>query len=576
MAFDAFTVSALVDEFLDTIVGGRIQDSVVVDSTGIGLEIYANHRRQYLYLSADANAPRVHLIDQKLRRGIPKPTQLALLIRSKLEGGLITHVSQPPFERVIQFDLATAQDGEFQLIIEPMERRSNVILVQDGLVLDAARRVNAEDNRYRVTLPAQPYVPPPPMVGKLNPLTLTHEQMLSIFEQNKDPQAQLSRLLSARLLGMSGLLAREISYRAGVAADSPVADVDPDALYAALQAVVAPLAKREWQPGVVRQGDEKDEVKAFSVFPITHLEGWEPVASVSAAITAYYGMPSGPDGYKVAKKPIHASIQEALGREGGKLASLQSGVKDDAEMLRLRQSGDLILAYQYTLQPHQTEFSAQYDPEGEPISVRLDPTLSALENAQAYFRRYEKAKHALDAVPVLIEETENRIAYLQQLDTDLELAANWPEIDEIRYSLQQMGYWHGAKGGKTPNSGQSAPLRLVLGDGFVVWVGRNSRQNETVTFGKGGGEDYWLHVRGMPGSHVVIRFDGRTIPEAVIEQAAALAAYYSKAREEKSAIVDVTQCKYVKKIKGGAVGMVTYRNETTRNVAPQSEEDLFP
>lgn len=137
--------------------------------------------------------------------------------------------------------------------------------------------------------------------------------------------------------------------------------------------------------------------------------------------------------------------------------------------------------------------------------------------------------------------------------------------------LQARGHWLNKPTKRIAGSGQSAPLKVVTKDGFVIWVGRNSRQNDQVTFDKGSGQDWWMHARGVPGAHVIIKSDGRKIPETVIEQAASLAAYYSASRSEGKVIVDVTRCMYVKKIKGAAPGMVTYRNEETRTVVPYPE-----
>jgi len=224
-----------------------------------------------------------------------------------------------------------------------------------------------------------------------------------------------------------------------------------------------------------------------------------------------------------------------------------------------------------TLKKGQTELKAQYDTNQAEFAIKLNPDLTPLENAQEYFNRYNKAKRALEDVPQLIQDTRNELDYLAQLETDLQFAASWPEIDEIQQVLQVKGYWRG-KTTKRIGSGQSAPLKLTK-DGYVVWIGRNSRQNELVTFKHGGGEDLWLHAHDVPGAHVVIRFDGRRIPESLIEQAASLAAYYSASRNEGKVTVDVTRCKYVKKIKGAGPGMVTYRNEETITVTPKSETE---
>jgi predicted ribosome quality control (RQC) complex YloA/Tae2 family protein len=312
-------------------------------------------------------------------------------------------------------------------------------------------------------------------------------------------------------------------------------------------------------------------VQAFSVYPLQSLAGWHSVESVSVALSAFYGAPVGAEAYAAGKTPIKEALTEARAKLSAKLASLQRSMTDDTEREIWRKSGELILAYQYALAKGQIELRAQYDADEPELVIKLDPQVSALENAQNYFARYNKAKRALEDVPALIEDTETELAYLAQLETDLELAANWPDIDEVQQALQAKGYWRG----KTVKrmAGQSAPLRLVK-DGFIIWVGRNSRQNDIVTFDKGRGLDLWLHARGVPGAHVVIRFDGRVIPEALIEQAAAVAAYYSAKRSESKVVVDVTQCKHVRKIKGAAPGMVTYRNETTRTVTPRGTDIL--
>ncbi|MBK8134653.1 MAG: NFACT family protein [Chloroflexi bacterium] len=570
MYLDALTLSALLDEFMDTIVGGKIQDAIDVDENGIGLEIYSHHIRRYLYLSADNQTPRIHLVEDKLRRGLPKPTQLGLLFRRYVEGGGLLHVHQPPWERVLTFDI-TGPEGDATIVIEPMERRANLLLVQEGIVLDCLRRVGAHDNRVRVSLPGRPYVPPPPQLDKFDPFIMTPDEVSEVFSGLDDPSAKAAQALTRKVLGMSPLLAREIVFRAHGKVTIPAAEVDPSATFDALQTLMGPLKRREWQPGVVEQDGR---IRAFSVYPLTHLEGWSPVESVSKALADYYGAPVGPEAYTAAKAPIKAAIAEARAKSGAKLASLQQSMTDDSEREQLKLAGELILAYQYTVQSGQTELKAEYEADKPALVIQLNPDLSPLENAQAYFSRYNKAKRALDDVPALIRATRNELDHLTNLDTDLDLAANWPEIDEVQGALVAAGYWRGAAMKRLGGGGASGPLRLVTHDGSVIWVGRNSRQNEIVTFGKANSEDLWLHVRGVPGAHVVIKMDGGAIPDKVIHMAASLAAHYSALRDEAKVPVDVTRVKYVRKIKGAAQGMVTYRNESTLTVEPSDEKSL--
>lgn len=570
MNFDVFTVSALVDEFMDNLVGGRVQDVIDVDRHTLGLEIYANHQRQYLLLSADNQNPHVYVAPDKLRRGTPKPTQVGLLFRRYVERGIVTHVSQPDWERILQIDIE-GPEGEVTIIIEPMPRRSNILLVQDGTILDCMRRVGPKENRYRLSLPAHEYILPPPQTGKLEPDMVDIGQMSAFFEDTEQEKKKAHQVLVSNILGISPLLAREIVFRAHDDSNIKATDADVDLIFSHFETLLGQLRSRDWQPCIAHE----DELPvAFATYPLQQFENFETVDSISEALSQYYEAPTGIDAYNAAKTPVFEALDEATAKLTAKLNSLEQSMTDDSQREYLKQSGELILAYQYTLQEGQTELRATYDPSEPELVIKLDPQLSPLENAQKYFDRYNKAKRALNDVPELIEETTNELNYIKQLRTDLELASNWPEIDEVQQVLQSKGYWQRKKVKRIGGGGQSQPIRFVTDDAFVIWVGRNSRQNEIVTFKKASGDDLWLHARDVPGAHVIIKNDGRTIPEEVIDQAASLAAYYSALRNDGRVPVDVTRIKYVRKIKGAAQGMVTYRNESTRLAVPHDEKSL--
>lgn len=566
MSFDVFAISALVDELNETLAGGRIQKVLDLDETAIGMEVYANRQRHYLVLNALPARPYAALLQEKLRRGLPKPTQLGLLLRRIVEGGIIDHVSQPPWERMLTLHI-DSPEGVSELVFEAIERRANILLVQEGLILDCIRRVGAQDNRVRVSLPGRDYVPPPPQTGKTLMRDVAVSDITDALEAMADEQAW--RALTRTALGMSPMLAREIVYQATGAARHPAGETNADTLHAVFQDLVGPLLERRWQPGYTQ--DDQGVVTGYAVYPLSYLPGWQATAGISEAIVAHYGAPVGEDAYNRAKEPVQAQLREAIIRVSKKAESLQQSLRTQDEMEELRKAGELLLAYQYTIQPGTTEFSAEYDPEGPPITIRLDASLSALDNAKHYFARYEKSKRALEDVPARLKAANRELDFLRQLETDLTLAASWPEIDEVRDALERDGYWRGARQVR-PKSGKSAPLKHEVG-GYVVWVGRNSRQNDLVTFSKGSAEDLWIHVRGAPGAHVIIKTQGRDVPEEVVLRAGELAAFYSAMREEGRVLVDVTERKHVRKIRGGKPGMVTYRNEETREVQPRGIED---
>ena len=569
MSFDVFTISALVDDFMDTLVGGRVQDVIDVDEMGLGLEIYANRMRHYLYMSAEASQPRVYLAAGKLRRGLMKPTQLGLLCRRAVETGIVAHISQPDWERLLQIDIA-GPEGDVSLVVELMPRRANVLLLRDGVILDCLNRVGPDENRYRLSLPNHNYVPPPPIRGQLAPGDVSVESLRRIMDAVEKPSVQTRRVLPGRILGMSPLLAKEIAFRANGRSDAKARDSDPRALLDAYQALVAPLLRRDWQPGI---GYDMGVAVEFAAFPMSFLD-WRASPTMSGAISEFYGSHRSADAYDEAKKPVREAIAEARTRLSAKLSSLQQGLKDEGELRAIRQSGELILAYQTALHDGQELLRAHYEPDEPELIIKLDPELSPIENAQSYFRRYEKAKGARKAIPALIAETKTELEFIAQLEADLSSASNWPEIDDVMQILQERGHWQGKKLRRIGGGGRQGPLRVVSRDGYVVWIGRNSRQNESLTFKTANNQDLWLHARGVPGAHVVIRNDGRRIRDDLILEAAAVAAHYSQRRNDQRVSVDYTRVKFVKAIKGAGPGMVTYRNEKTISVEPRDETAL--
>ncbi len=569
MTMDNFTISALLDELSAALTGGRVQDIIDIDPLTIGLEVYADRRRHYLYLCAEAAQPRVHLAGVKLRRGLSKPTQLGLLLRRYIKGALVTGFTQPAWERLLEIELES-REGPFRLIAELMPRRANLLLLRDGMILDCLNRVGPDENRYRLSLPNHDYVPPPPLRGQLDPAHLTESDIRRMLTKAERKSTQTRRILPGQILGLSPLLAKEIVFRATGDVQSKANETDSAALFAALQALMRPLLQRRWRPGI---GSLQAVPAAFSVFPLSHLD-WTDAESVSAAISGYYGALTSGDAYREAKKPVQAALEETRAKLAAKLCSLRAGLRDDAEMLRLQQAGELILAYQFTLSPGQSELRAQYEPDAPELVLALDPDRSPLENAQDYFRRYEKAKSAAKSLPALIKQTRLEMQFVKQLESDLAAAGSWPEIDDVIQLLQARGHWRGQQQKRIGGGGRAGPLRLVSRDAYVIWLGRNSRQNEIVTFKTAKPQDIWLHARDVPGAHLVIRNDGRRIKQALIAEAAAVAAWYSQRRNDANVRVDYTRVKYVKAIKGAGPGMVTYRNENTIIVQPQDESIL--
>ncbi len=564
MNFDVFTIAAVVDELNEKLLGGKVQDTLELGNDSLGFEVYGGHHRHYLMISADSQTARIQIVPDKLRRGIETSTPLGLMLRRNIEDARIESIRQPPYERVVEIVFHGAE-GVFTLIVEPMERRSNILLVRDGLIMDCLRRVGPQDNRVRLSLPGHEYVPPPPQTNKYEPSAITLDSLRAGLAL--DPTRPAWRSLTDAILGFSPMLAKETIYRAAGRFDAKASTIEPGDLYESVQELITPLLAHDWQPGITQ---ESGLTTSYSVYEITFMKGWRSVESINEALSQFYGAPVGIEAYDAAKQPVFAVLDEAREKIQRKLDALHRSERDESERERLRQSGELILAYHYQIVAGQTVLSAQYDFDLPPLEIKIDPKISPLDNAKKYFADYEHAKRAMAEVPALIKGTQQELDYLDQLRSDLALASNWPEIGEVQDALQTGGYWQGPKTAR-PKGQKSGPLKVTTPDGIVIWVGRNSRQNEDVTFTKGRPEDLWLHVHGVPGAHVIIKSNGRAVKPGVLQRAAGLAAYYSAARTEGHALVDVTERRHVRKIKGGKPGMVTYRNESPIDAVPQSE-----
>jgi predicted ribosome quality control (RQC) complex YloA/Tae2 family protein len=566
MYFDALTTAAVADELREAILDGRVQSVLQPDEWSVGLEVYAQRQRRYLLLSAHPDYARVHLVREKLRRGVESASSLLLQLRKYVRGGRIAGVAQPPFERILHLRIAH-QEGETTLIAETMGRYANIALVAaDGIVMGCLKRVGPEMSRVRTLLPNRLYVPPPPQ-PKLDPTDLDEARARHLVGTAPDG-TPLWRALVNGVRGVSPLLAKEVAFRSTGKVVTPVEGVvDVVSVVDSFQDLMLSVWEHRWQPCLAR---EHGEAVAFAPYPLTQYNQVEAQSSISEVLETYYAALTGEEAYVAAKTRIRAALEEARQRVERKRQALLRSQPTSEEIEALRRKGELILAYSHSLQPGQEELTAQMSPHEPPLTIRLDPKLSPVENAQAYFKEYRKAKSAAAGAPTRLNRADLELRYLDQLATDLDLAANRPEIDEVRAALLAAGYLQPERTEYPPQ--RSRPLEVQSEDGFIILVGKNARQNDLLTFRRAAPDDLWLHARGIPGAHVIIKTEGRPVPESTLQQAARLAARYSAARREKFVAVDYTLRRYVKRVRGGRPGLATYRHERTLTVSPGEGE----
>jgi predicted ribosome quality control (RQC) complex YloA/Tae2 family protein len=567
MYFDALSMACMADELRQQILGGRVQRVLIPGKLSVGLEIYAQHQRHYLIASAHAELGRVMLASEKLRRGEGKATGVLLLLRKYVRGAHVSAITQPPFERILRMEFDHPEWGCSALIVEVMGRYSNIILVDvSGQVLDSVKRVGPQLSRTRTVLPGQPYTLPPPQ-AKLPPSELTELRLREILAGH-EPGTQVWQALVAGLRGISPLLAREIAFRALGQPRATVAQVDRlTPLLDAIHTLLASLEDGQWQPTVVREGERP---AVYAPYPVTHRGEPLSMPSLSQAIEAYTAAVTDADPYAAARRPLREEIAVARARLERRRKAVQSSMSQVTRAQQWREWGDWILTYAHSIAPRQNELVIEPG-EGEVLIIPLDPAKSAVENAQVYFSRYRKAQRAAEDGPARLEEVTLSLQDLEQIETDLDLAANRPEIEEVRAMLVEAGYLKKAQG-KRAKGPRNRPLSLTSPDGLSILVGRNSRQNDDVTFGRAKGDDWWFHARGVPGAHVIVRTRGQPLPPGTIRYAAELAAYYSRSRGEARVAVDYTRRRRVRRIRGAAPGLVAYAGEETIRVTPRGPE----
>jgi predicted ribosome quality control (RQC) complex YloA/Tae2 family protein len=607
MPFDALTIAAVRQELEDNVVGGRVQNVVMPGPLTVALELYRGGTgRINLILSAHPQHARAHLISSTPSRDPEQHPPLLLLLRKYVRGGTLLEVSQPRYERVLILSIAkrlppdkhqeyhsegdfmdTADEAEdlsmpattVQLVVEIMGRVSNIVLVaEDGAIMDSIKRVPSSINRYRVTLPNHAYVPPPPQ-GKRDPLdsTINAMSMELVRAAEDDLKAPVWKGLVGGYSAVSPTLAREVAFRALGNTKAPTGEVAsrPEALQSLLgelQALVSLGENHGWQPSLaVRRGSEGDVPVEFAPYRLGHLESVdvtiEEVSSISEAAARYFAAQGSLGGHSAYRAQVAAELAELRSREARKLSSLEDelGRAQSVEMIRTR--GEMLLAYMHSIQPGQRTLAIP----GAEFEIELDPDLTPVEQAQAIFREYRKARAAIERVPERIVESQARIAYLDDLDNSLDIAATYDEIRAVLVEITAAGRPPAPEQPKRKGRGKEPrvpqPLRLQTKRGAQMLLGRTAGQNDTATFRLAAPDDLWFHVRNAPGSHVILR----AVPDLTqddIEEAARLAAGYSKLREESNVDVVYAERRYVRRIPNGPPGQATYRNEQVIRVAP--------
>ena len=590
-------------------------------------------QNRWLHFSTHPQLARAHITARKPTKIASEPPPFVMLLRKYLEGTRIEAVEQARWERVLVLIAShpsspgSEERTRYRLILEIMGRMSNIILCNEqGLILGSLKQVGADVNRYRVIATNVAYVPPPPQqrsfagqsLPRLEPTTVAAAQ-LAIIPGNEDDEqvqgsgkkgraparAKLWQLLTRNLLGFSPLVAREVVYRALGNAEAPVDSMQSEETWEELAWNIRDLSAlydtHQWHPQLIERVPAPGTAPAPVAFAAYVLEQYaeqpglrvRQSPSLNVLVDEYYTGAEWRDAMGNVRAPIKKVLQNQRDRCKRKAEILRTEMAAADEASRYRLQGELLLAHQNEIQQGQStvELENYYATADEPATllVPLDPRFDAVGNANRLFNKYHKLRRALALLPDQIEQNNAELATIEQFMSDLDLAESPPEVLLVKAEVQGAGYMRGkpiekkmkqhakgkgkqGKGGKPAAPGGGVPLYIQSKEGFTILIGKNSRQNEEVTFHQASGGDIWLHARGVPGAHVIIKAGGREIPRATLDQAATLAAYYSQARGSTSVPIDYTLQRHVRHMKNGGPGMVIYERERTIYAEPAAIE----
>ncbi len=556
MALSGVVTAHLRYELDSALKGARIAKIAQPERDELLLTLNTSSEKYLLVISANASLPKIHFTKQNKIAPMTAPS-FCMALRKHIGNGRILSVSQPSLERILKFEIEHLDEmgdlGRKYLIVELMGKHSNIILTDaDGRILDAIKHISSNISSLREVLPGREYFIPDEL-QKADPFSATFESFCSIFE--KDVPA--SQLLSGSYAGISFAESYELCDKAGLDPDVPCTKDKSSELYNAFSELLAHIRSAQFSPCIYYRNGEPED---FSSFTLSHLGKYEcvPCDSASEMIETFYYERDIYGRIRSKSADLRHITDTALSRESKKLDLQQRQLADTKKRDKYRIYGDLLRTFAGSISSGASEakLSNYYD-EGKEITIPLDPDLSVQDNANRYFERYAKLKRTYTALSEQIIITEAAVEHLQSIKASLDTARTESDLSQIRQELSEYGYIKKTQGNKKEQV-KSHPYHYISSDGYDMYVGRNNYQNEEVTFSIADSDDWWFHVKGAPGSHVIVKCKGSELPDRTFEEAASLAAHYSSISGGDKIEVDYTLRKNLKKPPAGWPGLVIY------------------
>ncbi len=580
MALDGFVIASVVSELKEKLIDGRISKISQPEKDELVLTIKKQKDNYKLYLSANASLPLVYLTEETKQNPMVAPG-FCMLLRKHLNSARILDITQPGLERIIRIKIEHLNElGDLcvkYLIIEIMGKHSNIIFCDaEDTIVDSIKRISHMVSSVREVLPGRPYVVP--RTGdKLEPKELSYEDWKANVLSKPLP---LEKAIYTELTGFSPLMAAELIHRASLDSAPPANTLSEEAglhLYKNFERLIEDLKEENFAPNIVYKDKEPVE---FSCFLLSCYKDFETLeeTSISKVLEHFYSSKNTVSRIRQKSTDLRKIISNAMERTAKKYDLQLKQLKDTDKRDKYRIYGELINTYGYQVEPGSKSFQALNYYTNEEITIPLDDTLTTTENAKKYFEKYNKLKRTYDALTSLLEETKSDLEHLDSIKTSLDIALAEDDLAALKEELVEFGYMKrkfvkapGSKNGgrvKTAKKVNSKPFHYVSSDGFHMYVGKNNYQNDELTFKFATGGDWWFHSKKIPGSHVVVKTGGAELPDRTYEEAARLAAYYSKGRDNDKVEIDYTEKKNVKKPGGAKPGFVVYYTNYSMVVTP--------
>ena len=570
MALDGITVSCLKKELNDQLLDGYIMKVAQPEKDELLMTIKNNGTQYRLCISANPSLPLLYLTDKNKQSPMTAPG-FCMLLRKHIGSGHIVGIDQPSLERVIVFTIEHRNEmGDpcrKKLIVELMGKHSNIIFTDDNdIILDSIRRISANISSVREVLPGRKYFIPQTS-EKLDPLTVSKEDFFrSVFSRSE----YLSKTIFSSFIGFSPLTGEELCSRAGITSDTfapDCSDALKEHIYHTFNRLVEEIVSCDYHPAIYYENDRPAD---FSVIDLNVYQTSEKkrFSSVSDLLEAYYAQKSAVTRIRQKSTDLRKLVSNFLERNVKKLQIQKKQLKDTDKKDKFRIYGELLNTYGYEAEEGSDKFETINYYTGELVTIPLDPTMSATDNAKRYFEKYNTLKRTYEAVTVQIKETSDDIEHLESIQNALDIAADEADLSQIADELRSCGYIKKRASKKQSRQSKAKPMHFISSDGFDIYVGKNNFQNDELTFSAPMNRDWWFHSKGIPGSHVVVRSDKKELPDRTYEEAARLAAYFSKGRTGSKVEIDYTLRKNIKKPNKSKPGFVVYYTNYSMMASP--------